>query len=451
MADLQPLLPRKIPQSVFPPIAPDLSSVPQMPNSPAGGALGMIASPSLPNVINNPRMVANSSDPLINRASADAADLYKRSNPIAPTTTLGKIGHVAAGIGNVLGNIFAPTEMALIHGTQLNNEIEKNRDRADINTVSELQNQEAQRKQTEAQTGLTNAETQLLPAKTLATLNRGLITKGYKPATFDQDGNLQIEEDPDSQAYRDRVALSNLRNMQAQRAQVLSQAGQPGSPLYEQKQHELAQIDQRIAAEQQALGLRGAELGLHRESLSFNEDKNYNPEPTAQERKTGDLAQSAVNQVQTMRQIVQAHPEVFGPLAGRTTTAQAWLGSQSPDAQKYLSASRYLADHSAGVFGSRSVEITKALEQLTDPKMNPEALNASLDTAESTAKHFVKAGTPHAKGEQGAAITSPNSQSNSTTPTLPKEIADQIPEGHQATLSDGSIWKKVGGKTEKVK
>jgi hypothetical protein len=34
---------------------------------------------------------------------------------------------------------------------------------------------------------------------------------------------------------------------------------------------------------------------------------------------------------------------------------------------------------------------------------------------------------------------------------LPKEIADQIPDGHQATLSDGSVWKKVNGKAEKVK
>jgi hypothetical protein len=99
-----------------------------------------------------------------------------------------------------------------------------------------------------------------------------------------------------------------------------------------------------------------------------------------------------------MRQIIREHPEVFGPVAGRSTTAQAWLGSQSPDAQRYLSASRYLADHSAGVFGSRSVEIAKALEQLTDPKTNPAALNAALDQAETTAQHFVDAGAVHAKG-----------------------------------------------------
>jgi hypothetical protein len=60
---------------------------------------------------------------------------------------LGKVGYVAAGIGNALGDIFAPSTMALIPGTQLNNELEKSRLRGDIDQVSELQNQEAERAQ----------------------------------------------------------------------------------------------------------------------------------------------------------------------------------------------------------------------------------------------------------------------------------------------------------------
>lgn len=276
MEDLQPLLPRKIPQSVFPPIAPDLGSLPAM-TTPASTALGTIAPPALANITDNPRMVANSSDPLINRTSALEADIYKRENPIKPTTTLGKIGHVAANVGNVLGDIFAPGVMSAIPGTQLGNERIEGLDQSKIADVSKQQTEEAARGQTAAQTGLTNAETQLLPAKTLATLNGKLVTKGFKPATLSPDGELQVEEDPDSQAFKDRVALSNLRDMQAQRAQVLASTETP-----EFKNRELAQIDARIGLASRSLGLRGAELGLHRDAYNeraFGTDSQGNPLP----------------------------------------------------------------------------------------------------------------------------------------------------------------------------
>lgn len=230
------------------------------------------------------------------------------------------------------------------------------------------------------------------------------------------------EMSPTQQAVSD---LKSAQQEQAEAETALKKAqNDPSSPVYRQAQA-------RIEVAKQNASIAIQRLGLSEQEFGFNQDKFYSPQPTATERKTGDLAQSAVNQVQTMRQIVQAHPEVFGPAAGRSMTAQAWLGSQSPDAQRFLSASRYLADHSAGVFGSRSVEITKSLEQLTDPKMNPEALNASLDQAEKTAQHFVDAGTLHEKpggakpgeGDGGGA-----------------------PEGFKVQMPDGSTRVKQGGK-----
>src|SRR6185437_13813600 len=123
MANLQPLLPRKIPQSVFAPVseAPPVADLSSM--TPGPNPLGTIASaPPLATVGLDPRAAAaqKASDDLVSRAAADTADLNRRSNHVKPTTTLGKIGHVAANIGNVLGDIFAPGTMALIPGTQLN-------------------------------------------------------------------------------------------------------------------------------------------------------------------------------------------------------------------------------------------------------------------------------------------------------------------------------------------
>lgn len=150
MANLQPLLPNK-PSAIFPPIAPapaaiDLSGMSSGPNP--LGTIASIAPPPLATVGLDPRaaLAQKNSDDLADRASADSADLFKRSHPTKPTSTLGKIGHVAANIGNVLGDIFAPSTMALIPGTQLNNEVAMNRDRADLDQVSKLQNEAANTK-----------------------------------------------------------------------------------------------------------------------------------------------------------------------------------------------------------------------------------------------------------------------------------------------------------------
>lgn len=432
MANLQPLLPRKISQSVFAPIAPPVDAPPAVDLSGMNSGtnpLGTIAPPTLRPVVNpEAQQEAANSAALVNRTAAASADYDRRSHPVKPTTTLGKIGHVASNIGNVLGNIFAPGPMSLIHGTQLNNEVEKNRDLSVIGQASKLQNEAAQRKQEAALTVYTEQRPEIEQAKIRQHLMTSLAPKGFTVTDNPvSPGGFDIAQDPDSPYTKKLNALATLQDAQAERTQLqsenLANKYQPGTPQYEEWNRKLEQADERMKLAMAGLGLRRESLGLTRDNYLANNlgvDSQGNPlpgslvtdtgqpvgsrfstnvRPTSQERKVGDLAQSAVNQVHTMRQIIHAHPEIFGPVAGRTTSAEAWLGSQSPDAQKFLSASRYLADHSAGVFGSRSVEITKSLEQLTNPQSNPDALNAALDTAESTAQHFVNAGKVRTEGD----------------------------------------------------
>lgn len=403
MADLQPLLPRKIQplgQIGDPPPAAGISGM--------DGTLPPIVPLPTPGVSLNTLLTANSSDPLTNRSSALSADLYKRENPIAPTTTLGKIGHVASRVGNVLGDIFAPDVMANVPGTQLYNERIEARDKADLDRVSQLQTAESGRKQQAATTAYTEQRPAIEQAKILQKLTSTLAPKGIK-ATMNPDGTIDTEDDQDSQAFKDRVALDSYRGALQERAQVQADNQQnhylPGTPQFEENQRKLAQIDTRLQATLGSLGIQRQKVGLQAERLGLDEDKTYNPQPTAQERTKGDLAQSAVERVQEMKQIVAKHPEYFGPVAGRATNAQAWIGSSDPDAVRYNAAAQYLADHSAGVFGGRGQYITQALHGLTDPKYTPGGLNAALDEAEGAAKGFVAAGTTHGKGVTGHAAS----------------------------------------------
>jgi hypothetical protein len=329
MADLQPLLPRKIPQSVFAPIAPDTASLPPMQSAP--GVLGAIAPPT-PNVINNPRMVADSSDPLVNRASALSADLYKRENPTKPTTTLGKIGHVAAGIGNVLGDIFAPSTMELIPGTQLQNERIEARDKSDLNQVSDLQNQEA----TRAQTAATTAYTQQRPAIEEAKVQQRLqaahnrVTEAYahngQTPEFDEDGNvIGVHDDPTLLAHAAQQAKADLQSAQTDLA---NSKNDPTSPAYQQAERRVAVARANaIAAQTRA----NAYMGNYNQH-AFNKDNQGNVLPGAPQitDENGNVTVPGTGNAATAIKS-NANAAQFGDVAGATgnieDTAKALVSS----------------------------------------------------------------------------------------------------------------------------
>jgi len=124
-----------------------------------------------------------------------------------------------------------------------------------------------------------------------------------------------------------------------------------------------------------------------------------NLKPTAQQRNKADLAHSADEQIATMKEIIQKHPDIFGPGKGRITDIETWLGSQDPDASRFRTARTLAADHSAGVFGGRSEtalnELNRALGMFHD---NPQAAMAGLEGFGKANTLFRNAGTPHTAG-----------------------------------------------------
>src|ERR1044071_221507 len=141
-----------------------------------------------PNATLNPRLSTISSDPFTTRQSQLEADLFKRSNPLPPTNTLGKIGHTAANIGNILGDIFAPSAFGLIPGTQLYNERIRNRDLSEMEQLEKQRSAEGQQKQTAATTEYTEQRPEIERARILNTLAGKIVPKGFKPPTFDEEG-----------------------------------------------------------------------------------------------------------------------------------------------------------------------------------------------------------------------------------------------------------------------
>lgn len=241
MADLIPLLPRKIPQSVFPPIG-DADAPPTLAplgEAAMGGGLQSLLPSSSPNVTLNNRI----GDSNGSRQSLLEADLYKRDNPIKPTTSMGKIGHIAAGIGNALGNIFAPATMALIPGTELHNQIQKNRDSAELDDISSLQTQADQRKQTEALTDYTEQRPEIEKAKLQQRMDvqrvrsdQAAAKAGQKPVEDPETGDVSYVDDPNSAAYQSRKIHDDVEQskkaVQDADTQVKQASIDPNSPTY---------------------------------------------------------------------------------------------------------------------------------------------------------------------------------------------------------------------------
>jgi len=116
--------------------------------------------------------------------------------------------------------------------------------------------------------------------------------------------------------------------------------------------------------------------------------------PTGQERNKADLANSAHDQIQDMKGIVQKRQDIFGPAAGRKTDFTVWIGSQDPDAQRFRAARTIAGDHLAGVFGGRSEAALQALDSAIGHfKDNPAAITAGLDQLDKANQRFVQAGT----------------------------------------------------------
>ena len=124
-----------------------------------------------------------------------------------------------------------------------------------------------------------------------------------------------------------------------------------------------------------------------------------NVKPTSTEIGRADLAGSALDQMDTMGQILLKRPDLFGPVAGRATDFTQWVGSQDPDALQFRAAARVAADHLAGVFGGRSeAALQHIYEVIGQNKTNPEAAIVALDQMGKAAKLIKQKGTRNTVG-----------------------------------------------------
>jgi hypothetical protein len=214
------------------------------------------------------------------------------------------------------------------------------------------------------------------------------------------------------------------KDLAAAQTEVAKQSADPNSLKSRIALGKLKEAEARTATLAETLGFREKTYNMR----AHGTDENGNPlagammddsghpvgtalqqnvRPTGSERSKADLANSAHDQIQDMKKLVDQIHGQFGPIAGRETEFKTWLGSQDPLAQRFRAARTIAGDHLAGVFGGRSAraltQIDNAIGQFKD---SPEAVKAGLDQLDKANNSFLQKGTVKTFGSKAAATSS---------------------------------------------
>lgn len=388
-----------------------------------------VASPQLPQIA-APRQHVPTLGPTPMNAAPYQAEYQRLTDPNQESSKSGinqihnPWARIPLQILDAVGTTFAPRLVSALPGTQLHHNQLVNEQAANIGQVATEANDAQKRGLEAAQTDLANARPEIESLKQENAMTRAQMADDTKHAqlaqktqndslkaqisslnkglTVDENGHVAV--DPNNPVTKKLQAQEDYIN--AQRG-VADATAQLRAAQAEGEPRKIAIAEQRLDVERQRIAQAAQNIGLRAESLDLAKERFFNPQPSGAQRTKADLGQSMKLQISTMKDIIQRHPEFFGPGAGRLTSLQAWMGSQDPDAQRFLAAQNFMAEHGSGMFGSRNKHVIDDIKNLGRVSMNTPALLASLDQADKTADEFVTAGTVH-HTPQGVGSTAPS-------------------------------------------
>lgn len=113
--------------------------------------------------------------------------------------------------------------------------------------------------------------------------------------------------------------------------------------------------------------------------------------PTQQERQTADTARQVLAISSELRQAVQQHPDLIGPLMGRSAKGLEALGFAPRDAQTLLDDVGFLQSAATKMHTGRfSSEILQKMGKMIDAHMNQDQFEGGLDSIDRVAGRYAK-------------------------------------------------------------
>jgi hypothetical protein len=388
------------------PADPDAPQVSQM-----QGGLPQLGTPLMPLVGLNQR--GQQEQGLQNRISS-----YE--NPNKPQGFWQNVRHIAATIGNVAGDVVAPSTMALIPGTQLHNQIQHGQNVRELAGLQgEDRDDETQARAAAAAPGenaLRTAQTANLTSETNARDNptpvEPSLAQAYAHAVQSAIKNGQDpDKDPIVQHMRD--AITDLNKQPAAKGtehiNVMGPDGKTpmianynpetgvttdstGKPIANPQPYEKPQVTNVNA------GTWSLQNDTNGNPLLFNSKtgqtqgapSNLARKPNAEEQKRSDLAENVNENLNQLEEIANRRPDLFGKVAGRMTKLKETVGTDDPDVATLKTLEDNLGMAMQSAHGMRSAQhvATSAQSVLNGFKNSPEALKAAINAARASVGTF---------------------------------------------------------------
>lgn len=385
-------------------------NAPSMANLPPMGGLPQLGAPPLMPLVQNPRMQQEQG--LQNRINS-----YE--NPQKPQGFWQNVRHIAATIGNDVGNVLAPGEMSLIPGTQFHNALEN---KGNVRELAGLQNQDTAESTAASENNLRGAQTGHLAEETNempSTQASELSLRGQQTREEGDEADA-LENPKPSYEIHDTPNGPLFVNKATGQAQHLTVDGNPVGPKIATKtvQLEIGGKPHQVLVNDadgtviKDLGMSGEKpqvTNVNEGTWSLQNDTSGKPilfnsktgqtkdapsnlarKPNAEETKRADLAQNVNENLNALEDIVNRRPDLFGPVAGRLTKARETVGTSDPDVStlKTLEDNLGMAMQSAhGMRSAQHVE-TSAQSVLNGFKNSPEALKAAIKAARNSVGTF---------------------------------------------------------------
>lgn len=353
-------------------------------------------------------------------------------NPQKPQGFWQNVRHIASTIGNVAGDIVAPSTMALIPGTALNNRVQhgnnvrelaglQGEDRADATEARSGVTDANQNALRTAQTGHLTEETaempgaeaskQALEAAQANKANQPDLAQAYAHAVSDA---IKRGDDPSTDPIVQHLAdaITNIQKQPTPKgAEHINVVGPDGKPM-------IASYDPTT---KKTFDSTGKELinpqpyekpnvtNLNAGTWSLQNDTSGNPilfnsktgqtqaapsnlarKPNAEEIKRSDLAENVNENLNRLEEIVNRRPDLFGKVAGRMTKLKENVGTDDPDISQLKTLEDNLGMAMQSAHGMRSAQhvATSAQSVLNRFKNSPEALKAAIKTARDSVGTF---------------------------------------------------------------
>jgi hypothetical protein len=117
---------------------------------------------------------------------------------------------------------------------------------------------------------------------------------------------------------------------------------------------------------------------------------SFPSKPTSDEVRRADLANNMEENLNQLEEIVKRRPELFGPIAGRMTSAKRFIGTDDPDVAALGAIKEYLGMASVGTHAMRNAQhvVQAANAVMNSYKNDPQAVLAAIQAARNSIQTF---------------------------------------------------------------